>query len=106
MTTRMTRVAGLACVFALVSAAGCKKLRGGGSGATPTTEDEKTFYTLGMLLGRNRGTFNMSADELEMVKSGLSDMVLKKPQKVELDTYGPKVDALARKRGSASTFGP
>ncbi len=52
-----------------------------------------------MLLGRNLGTFNMSADELEMVKSGLSDMVLKKPQKVELDTYGPKVDALARKRG-------
>ena len=99
MTTRMTRVAGLACVFALVSVAGCKKLRGGGSGATPTTEDEKTFYTLGMLLGRNLGTFNMSADELEMVKSGLSDMVLKKPQKVELETYGPKVDALARKRG-------
>ncbi len=99
MRTRMTRVAGLACVFALVSAAGCKKLRGGGSGGTPTTEDEKTFYTLGMLLGRNLGTFNMNAAELEMVKSGLSDMVLKKPQKVELDTYGPKVDALARKRG-------
>jgi FKBP-type peptidyl-prolyl cis-trans isomerase FkpA len=98
MRTRMTRVAGLACVFALVSAAGCKKLRGGGS-ATPTTEDEKTFYTLGMLLGRNLGTFNMNAEELEMVKSGLSDMVLKRPQKVEMDTYGPKVDALARKRG-------
>ncbi|HSS37340.1 MAG TPA: FKBP-type peptidyl-prolyl cis-trans isomerase, partial [Polyangia bacterium] len=94
----MTRIAGLACVLALVSAAGCKKLRGGGGG-TPTTEDEKTFYTLGMLLGRNLGTFNMNADELEMVKSGLSDMVLKKPQKVEMDTYGPKVDALARKRG-------
>ncbi|HSS37339.1 MAG TPA: phenylpyruvate tautomerase MIF-related protein [Polyangia bacterium] len=46
-----------------------------------------------------RNVGKMSADELEMVKSGLSDMVLKKPQKVELDTYGPKVDALARKRG-------
>ena len=30
---------------------------------------------------------------------GSSDMVLKKEHKVDLDKYGPKVDALARKRG-------
>lgn len=99
MNMRMTRIAGLACLLALMSGGGCKRLRGGGGGATPTTEDEKTFYTLGMLLGRNLGTFNMNADELEMVKSGLSDIVLKRPQKVDMDTYGPKVDVLARKRG-------
>jgi FKBP-type peptidyl-prolyl cis-trans isomerase FkpA len=85
-----------AIVFA--STVGCKRLTGGG-GATPHTEDEKTLYTLGMLLGRNLGTFNLTADELELVKSGLSDMVLKREHKVDLDTYGPKVDALARKRG-------
>ena len=34
-----------------------------------------------------------------MVKAGLSDMVPKKKAAVELETYGPKVDALARKRG-------
>jgi FKBP-type peptidyl-prolyl cis-trans isomerase FkpA len=76
---------------------GCKRLTGGG--ATPSSEDDKTLYTLGMLLGRNLGTFNLTADELEMVKSGLTDMVLKRDHKVDLDKYGPKVDALARKRG-------
>lgn len=99
MNTGMTKkIAGLACALTLVTAAGCKRLGGGGS-ANPTTEDEKTLYTLGMLLGRNLGTFHLTADELELVKAGLSDMVLKRPQKVDLDTYGPKVDALARKRG-------
>src|SRR5579871_5685892 len=38
-----------------LSMSGCKRLTGGG--ATPSTEDEKTLYTLGMLLGRNLGTF-------------------------------------------------
>ncbi len=89
----------MACVFAFVVVSGCNRLRGGGSNATPTTEDEKTLYTLGMLLGRNLGTFNLTAGELDFVKAGLSDMVLKRPHKVDLDTYGPKVDALARKRG-------
>ncbi len=85
-------------VVGSLSMAGCKRL-GGGGGATPSTEDEKTLYTLGMLLGRNLGTFNLTADELELVKSGLTDMVLKREHKVDLDKYGPKVDALARKRG-------
>jgi FKBP-type peptidyl-prolyl cis-trans isomerase FkpA len=89
----------VACVAVLTASSmtGCNKLRGGGK--APSTEDEKTLYTLGMLLGRNLGTFNLTADELELVKSGLSDMVLKREHKVDLDKYGPKVDALARKRG-------
>ena len=88
------------CVVLLtaVSMTGCKRF-GGGGGKAPSTEDEKTLYTLGMLLGRNLGTFNLTPGELEYVKSGLSDMVLKKEHQVDLDKYGPKVDALARKRG-------
>ncbi len=84
-------------VLTAMSMTGCKRF--GGGGKAPSTEDEKTLYTLGMLLGRNLGTFNLTPDELEFVKSGLSDMVLKKEHQVDLDKYGPKVDALARKRG-------
>jgi FKBP-type peptidyl-prolyl cis-trans isomerase FkpA len=84
-------------VLTAMSITGCNRF--GGGGKTPSTEDEKTLYTLGLLLGRNLGTFNLTPDELEFVKSGLSDMVLKKEHKVDLDKYGPKVDALARKRG-------
>jgi FKBP-type peptidyl-prolyl cis-trans isomerase FkpA len=80
-------------------AVGCRRLPGGSP--TPKTEDEKTLYTLGLLLGRNLGSFNLTSEELELVKAGLSDMVLKQPHQVELETYGPKVDALARKRAEA-----
>ncbi|HEX3902278.1 MAG TPA: FKBP-type peptidyl-prolyl cis-trans isomerase [Polyangia bacterium] len=83
-------------VVTFASTVGCKRL---GGGRAPSTEDEKTLYTLGMILGRNLGTFNLTAGELEFVKSGLTDMVLKKEHQVDLDKYGPKVDALARKRG-------
>jgi FKBP-type peptidyl-prolyl cis-trans isomerase FkpA len=41
----------------------------------------------------------MSADEVELVKAGLADMVLKRKPLVDIDAYTPKVDALARKRG-------
>ena len=94
--TAVVNVAVAMAVVGSLSMSGCKRL---GGGATPSTEDEKTLYTLGMLLGRNLGTFNLTAGELELVKSGLTDMVLKKEHKVDLDKYGPKVDALARKRG-------
>jgi FKBP-type peptidyl-prolyl cis-trans isomerase FkpA len=83
----------------LSSAMGCRRLMGGSP--TPKTEDDKTLYTLGMLLGRNLGTFNLTPDELDLVKAGLSDMVLKRPHQVDLDKYGPKVDALARARAQA-----
>jgi FKBP-type peptidyl-prolyl cis-trans isomerase FkpA len=83
----------------LSSAVGCRRLMGGSP--TPKTEDDKTLYTLGMLLGRNLGTFNLTSDELELVKAGLSDMVMKRPHQVDLDKYGPKVDALARARAQA-----
>lgn len=77
------------------STVGCNRM---GGGRSPSTEDEKTLYALGMMMGRNLGTFNLKPDELQMVESGLTDMVLKKEHKVDLDKYGPKVDALARKR--------
>jgi FKBP-type peptidyl-prolyl cis-trans isomerase FkpA len=93
----VVNVAMAVTVVGSLAMSGCKRL--GGGGATPSSEDDKTLYTLGMLLGRNLGTFNLTADELELVKSGLTDMVLKKEHKVDLDKYGPKVDALARKRG-------
>jgi FKBP-type peptidyl-prolyl cis-trans isomerase FkpA len=98
MKTLKTLAVACVAVLTAVSMTGCKRF-GVGGGKAPSTEDEKTLYTLGMLLGRNLGTFNLTSEELDFVKSGLSDMVLKKEHQVDLDKYGPKVDALARKRG-------
>jgi FKBP-type peptidyl-prolyl cis-trans isomerase FkpA len=92
---------GLVSVVVLVGVAtlgaGCAKL----SRANPSTEDEKALYALGLLLGRNVSVFNLTAHELDIVKTGLSDAVLKGKPLVDLDKYGPKVDALARTRSQA-----
>jgi FKBP-type peptidyl-prolyl cis-trans isomerase FkpA len=89
--------AGLAVTLFLT--AGCSRLK---AAPEPKTEDEKTVYALGLMMGRNIGVFNLSPAELELVKAGLSDSVNKKKPLVELETYGPKLDALARTRSTAT----
>jgi len=65
------------------------------------TEEQKTFYALGLILGRNVNSFSLTPDELAIVKAGLSDAVSNAKPQVELDVYGPKVNELAQKRASA-----
>jgi FKBP-type peptidyl-prolyl cis-trans isomerase FkpA len=92
---------GLSLAVSLVLVAGCNQ--GGGSGARPavTSEDDKTFYALGLMLGRNVNTFNLSPHELEIVKAGMTDSVTGKKPLVELEQYGPKIQGLARTRAGA-----
>lgn len=80
------------------SGTGCSRLTGG---PTPKTEDDKTLYALGQMLGHSIAVFDLSPGELEMVKAGLSDAVLKKKPAVEGDAYRAKVDALARSRSTS-----
>jgi FKBP-type peptidyl-prolyl cis-trans isomerase FkpA len=77
---------------------GCARLK---AAPEPKTEEQKTIYALGMMMGRNIGVFNLTADELALVKAGLDDAVNKKKPAVEAETYAPKLDALARTRSSA-----
>ena len=68
----------------------------------PTTDEDKAFYALGSLLGKNVSVFNLSPTELEMVKQGLTDQVTGKEPKVKLEEFRPKLDELAQKRREAS----
>ena len=71
------------------------------AGPDPKTEDEKTIYALGLALSRNLAQFNLTPAELELVKAGITDGVLGKDKKVDLDTYGPKLQELAKTRAAA-----
>ena len=62
--------------------------------ADPKTEDEKTLYAIGLAFSQNLSWFALSEAELKMVEQGLTDGVLNKPKKVELQTYGPKIQEL------------
>jgi FKBP-type peptidyl-prolyl cis-trans isomerase FkpA len=66
------------------------------------TDEDKTFYALGLMLSRNLTPFSLTEKEVAFVKAGLGDGVLKKPDKsVDIDTFMPKVQALAKTRSEA-----
>ncbi len=71
--------------------------------ATPApdlkTDEQKTLYALGLLVSRNLTMFDLSPEEVAIVQRGMSDALNGKPA-LDLDTWGPKVDPLARSRQS------
>jgi FKBP-type peptidyl-prolyl cis-trans isomerase FkpA/FKBP-type peptidyl-prolyl cis-trans isomerase FklB len=69
--------------------------------ADPKTEDEKVLYALGLAISQNLGSFNLTEAEMKMVEEGIRDGVLKKAPKVELQTYGPKLQELHKTRMAA-----
>ena len=73
----------------------------GAFAADPATDDQKTLYALGVAMSQSLGPFGLTEAELEFVKSGLADGVLGKPPKVEMQTYGPKIQQLAQARAGA-----
>jgi FKBP-type peptidyl-prolyl cis-trans isomerase FkpA/FKBP-type peptidyl-prolyl cis-trans isomerase FklB len=70
------------------------------AGSEPTTDDQKTLYALGLAISQSLATFNLNESELELVKSGITDGVFKKPAKVDLQTFGPKIQQLQQARAS------
>jgi len=72
-----------------------------GEGPELKTEEQKTLYALGLAISRSLGPFNLSATDLEAVEAGLTDGSLHKAPKVELETYGPKIQGFAMGRVNA-----
>src|SRR5438067_675275 len=89
--------------FCLGSMIACAQSPGPGSSAPVKleTDDQKTLYALGLLLGRNIKPFALKPEELAIVKAGLTDAVTDTKPQVEIDTYGPKVNELAQKRAAS-----
>jgi FKBP-type peptidyl-prolyl cis-trans isomerase FkpA len=69
---------------------------------TLQTDQDKTFYALGLAIGGNIKEFKLTAAELAFVTAGLSDSVTGKQAKVDLATYGPKIQGIATERAAAA----
>lgn len=67
----------------------------------PGTEEQKTLYALGLAISQSLATFSLTETELDMVKVGMVDGVLKRNPKVDLQTYGPKIQQFQQTRLSA-----
>ena len=91
-----------------IGASGCKggaASSGSGGGGTKAlqTEEQKTLYALGLLMGRSLTMFKFKEADLDYVKMGIQDMALGNKALVELSVYGPKVQEMARARSQAAS---
>lgn len=66
----------------------------------PANDEQKTLYALGLAISQSLGSFSLSEAELDMVKNGITDGVLKRTQKVDLQTFGPKIQQLQQARAT------
>lgn len=102
----MKRYATLVLLLAgMPSLGACKPQQGGQPAPSPaasglTSEQDKTVYAMGVMLGRNLAPLNLTPAEIEIVKQGLTDTAAGKPPAVDLQTYGPKIQQFVQGRGA------
>ena len=65
------------------------------------TEDQKTLYTLGIAISRSLETFHLTEAELEAVTAGMTDGVLHRDPKIDVNQYGPKLQAFQQARAAS-----
>ena len=69
--------------------------------ADPANDEQKTLYALGAAISQSLAPFTLNESELEFVKAGLVDGVLKRPQKVDMQVFGPKIQQMQQVRAAA-----
>lgn len=68
---------------------------------TPTTDDEKAVYALGLMLyARNLSPFEFTPTELAILEQALTDAAAGKTSGYKLEEWEPKVRALAQARST------
>jgi FKBP-type peptidyl-prolyl cis-trans isomerase FkpA len=66
------------------------------------TDQDKTLYALGVAIGSNVKDFSLTSKELALVEAGIQDAALGNKLRVDMQAYGPKIQALADDRLSAA----
>lgn len=67
----------------------------------PKTEEQKTLYTVGLIMARQLSVFNLTPSEFEIVRQGLMDGMTGKKPLVDIDAYKKKTQELAVARRDA-----
>jgi FKBP-type peptidyl-prolyl cis-trans isomerase FkpA len=72
--------------------------------STPTTDEEKALYSMGAILSQNLVGFDLTPEELVMVKAGLGDGARSeaKLEQEEMEALMPKIQELAETRATAA----
>jgi len=65
------------------------------------TDDQKSFYAVGLVMARQLAVFSLTPDEVELVKQGLTDGTTGKTPLVDIEAYKAKIQELALARRDA-----
>jgi FKBP-type peptidyl-prolyl cis-trans isomerase FkpA/FKBP-type peptidyl-prolyl cis-trans isomerase FklB len=68
---------------------------------TLANDQDKTLYALGQIISKNLDVFQLSPQELEIVKAGIEDGVTGKPAQVDIQKFGEKIQELHKTRSAA-----
>jgi FKBP-type peptidyl-prolyl cis-trans isomerase FkpA len=98
MELRMRYVTTFALICSIISTVGC-----GADAAKPKalkelTEEQKTPYALGVMVGQSLESFALTPEEVELVKAGLDDAVKNKSLVQDTTEYREKVQTWQRSR--------
>jgi FKBP-type peptidyl-prolyl cis-trans isomerase FkpA len=80
---------------------GCQKSAAQAPAPSAMTDEQKTVYTLGLLMGRNLQAFNLTPAELEIVKAGVAEAASNPKAEMGGEEMVRKVQELARTRSLA-----
>jgi len=69
----------------------------------PQTDDQKVLYALGLVISRNLAPLGFNEAELAVIEAGLTDGVLGNDPKVDLETFGPKIQGMLEARAAQAT---
>ena len=72
----------------------------GARAADLANDDQKTLYAVGLAVSQSLGALALSEAELEIVKSGITDGALQRTPKVDMQTFGPKIQQFAQARSA------
>jgi FKBP-type peptidyl-prolyl cis-trans isomerase FkpA/FKBP-type peptidyl-prolyl cis-trans isomerase FklB len=94
MELRMRYVTTFALICSIVSTIGC----GADAKQRQLTEEQKTPYALGVMVGQSLESFALTPAEVELVKAGIEDGVKNKPLIPDANEYREKVQTWQRSR--------
>jgi FKBP-type peptidyl-prolyl cis-trans isomerase FkpA len=88
-----------ALLMGALLAVGCNKNGGSAAGSkSPTTDDEKVFYTVGNMFGSRLANLSLNEGEIGSLIQGVRDAATGEKSKVDVAKFQPQVQKVFRER--------
>jgi len=67
------------------------------------SDEDKVFYTLGLVMSQNFAALELTEEEVSLIQAGLADGALGRDPRVEVEEFGPRIQATLQARVAAIT---